>query len=242
MIMHKEVIKILQDSVLTTKLNEYSRELIVSSLATAECLHGMEEVYSWLTQMKTEYELFTRLIDLSQVQNWVISQDQVGHQTGKYFSVIGIEVQATNREVTSWYQPVIQQTHKGILGFVVKEIRGVLHFLAQAKVEPGNLDIVEIAPTVQCITDNYDKDPPPFLEYMLEPEKRGGTVCYSALQSEEGGRFFREENRNMIVWVDERFAQQVPERYIWLTLWQLKYLLQHNNEINVEARSLIASL
>lgn len=238
----KTIIDILRASPITRELDPFAEKLILSGLSADIGLHTMPEVYSWLTQMKTEFELSARLIPLNQVQQWKISKDSVSHETEKYFSVIGIDVRATNREVQSWSQPVVQPVEPGILGFVVKEIAEVLHFLAQAKVEPGNLDIVEIAPTVQCITDNHEKNPPPFMEYMLSPETHGGKIVYSALQSEEGGRFFREENRNLLVLVDENFKVEVPPRYIWLTLWQLKYLLQHNNEINVEARSLIASL
>ena len=60
----------------------------------------------------------------------------------RYFSVIGVKVTAGTREVTHWMQPLLKDSNIGLLAFVCQEINGVLHFLVQAKVEPGNLDII----------------------------------------------------------------------------------------------------
>ena len=40
---------------------------------------------------------------------------------------------------------------------LLKKINGILHFLVQAKLECGNLDVFELAPTVQCLTGNIFK-------------------------------------------------------------------------------------
>lgn len=57
----------------------------------------------------------------------------------------------------------------------------------QAKLESGNFDIVEMAPTVQCLTGNYrmgkNEYTIPYLEYFMNPKKEN--VWYSAYQSEE---------------------------------------------------------
>ena len=47
----------------------------------------------------------------------------------------------------------------------------VLHFLVQARVEPGNFDIIELAPTLQFTPANYDgpdaNDLPPFHDLVV---------------------------------------------------------------------------
>ena len=43
-----------------------------------------------------------------------------------------------------------EPVQEGICAFVCKEINEVLHFAVQAKLECGNFDIIEFAPTVQC--------------------------------------------------------------------------------------------
>ena len=68
-------------------------------------------------------------------------------------------------------------------------------------------------------------------------------MVFDTLQSEEGGRFFREENRNLLLRGNPTFpVDDLPPRYLWLTLSQLKRFLKFNNFLNVEARSLLSFL
>lgn len=118
-----------------------------------------------------------------------------------------------------------------------------MHFAVQAKLECGNHDIFELAPTVQCLTGDY-RDPEdsslPFLEYVLSAPK--DSICFDTLQSEEGGRFFREQNRNMIVVADTSMSDELPANFIWMTLNQISKFLKYNNYVNIQARSLIAAI
>ena len=50
----------------------------------------------------------------------------------------------------SWDQPIIDQPEIGFLGILCKEIKGSLHFLLQAKIEPGNKNFVQLSPTLQA--------------------------------------------------------------------------------------------
>ena len=67
-------------------------------------------------------------------------------------------------------------------------------------------------------------------------------MLYDTLQSEEGGRFYHEQNRNMLVEVDDSFPLELPERYRWMTLGQIYQFLRFNNYLNIQSRSLIAAL
>ena len=118
-----------------------------------------------------------------------------------------------------------------------------MHFIVQAKLECGNRDIIELAPTVQCLTGDYDaadSEPVPFLAYVLAAAKEN--ILFDALQSEEGGRFYREQNRNVIVLADDTFPNQLPEQYIWMTLNQLTFFNRFNNYLNIQARNLISAI
>jgi oxidase EvaA len=81
---------------------------------------------------------------------------------------------------------------------------------------------------------------PPFTQSVLKSEQN--RIRFDTLQSEEGGRFFREENRNLIVEADEQLETNLPPNYIWMTAGQLKKFIQYNNFVNVQARSLLSSL
>ena len=161
----------------------------------------------------------------------------------KYFKIIGVNVTISNREVSSWCQPLVQPMQQGLCAFIIRKINGVYHFLVQAKLECGNFDVIELAPTVQCLTGNVYAEnivKPAFAEYVLHAPK--SQILFDTLQSEEGGRFFKEQNRNMIVEVGEDFPLELPIRYTWMTLRQIYKFLRFNNYLNIQARSLISAL
>ena len=224
--------------------SRFGKALWRSLQAVEHGCHTNEEIISWFTEQKFSYELEVERIPLTRVREWERTDTEIRHVEGRYFSVIACRVEADNREVPAWTQPMVKAHQQGLIAFVVKEFNGVLHFLVQAKVEPGNFDVVEMAPTVQCITGSYQgADPdrlPPFVPYVLDA--RPEQIRFDTRQSEEGGRFFREENRNLIVEAGAELPDQLPSNYIWMTAGQLKEFIQFNNFVNVQARGLLSSL
>lgn len=209
----------------------------------AHPLHTMDEILTWFTERKCQYDLEVQPIPLDQVSEWQRDDYRIYHPSGDFFEVIAMRVEADNREVTAWTQPIIKPCKHGIIAMVAREINGVLHFLVQAKVEAGNFDVVEMAPTVQCMTGDYRRHPdnwPPFLDYVLNAP--ADSIYLDTLQSEEGGRFYREENRNMIVWADDSFPIDVPDNYMWISYTQLKNLIRFNNIVNIQARCLLSCI
>jgi len=214
------------------------------SLAGDHAVHSLGELLSWFTEAKTRYFLQAERIPLSTLDGWHRTATEISHHEGKYFSVIATEVAATNREVTRWSQPLIEPLEHGVVAMLVKRIHGVLHALIHVRVEAGYLDTLELAPTVQCSVGNYRDvpaaDKPPFLQEVLaaRPEQ----IRYSALLSEEGGRFYHAQNTYQIVEADAGFPEEVGPDFRWMTLSQLRDLLLHSHYLNVQARSLVASL
>ena len=219
------------------------KAFLKSALSQNEAVHSIENIITFLTQLKSVFDLDLQKVDLKQMNGWVFSDESIHHETGKYFRVIAVDVEIGNREVVHWTQPMVEPAQEGLCAFVCKEIDGLLHFAVQAKLECGNHDIIEFAPTVQCLTGNYRQTKEgalPFLDYVLNvPNEQ---VYFDALQSEEGGRFFREQNRNMIVIAGDEIADELPPNYIWMTLNQLYTFLKFNNYLNIQARSLIAAI
>ncbi|MDD4096986.1 MAG: NDP-hexose 2,3-dehydratase family protein, partial [Oscillospiraceae bacterium] len=155
----------------------------------------------------------------------------------------GERVLIGNREVATWCQPLVEPMQEGLSVLAFKKINDIVHFLVQAKVECGNFDVVELAPTIQCLTGSYDETHttvcylPAFLKDQLA--KR---VLFDTKQSEEGGRFYHEQNRNVIIELNDHFDEHVPENFIWMTLGQIKEFLRFNNYLNIQVRSLISAL
>lgn len=214
-------------------------------LKTGQYEHkSIGEILSWITALKFKYEITVSSKSLLELDQWNFDGDEIYHNDHKYFNVIGVDVRIGNREVIEWNQPMIKPAQEGILGFIVKKIDDTYHFLVQAKVEAGNFDILELAPTVQCLTGNYrtgyNEYSVPFINEILEADE--SSVWHKSLQSEEGGRFYHEQNLNIIVEAGEDFPIEVPDNYCWMTLSQLNNFMRFNNYLNIGARSLISLL
>lgn len=214
------------------------------SMMSNQAYHDFESLIRFVTNAKCRYELEVTKKPLSALQDWVIDDFAIHHRENKYFNVIAVDVEISSREVMTWTQPMIEPAQSGLCAFVCREIEGVLHFAVQAKLECGNFDIIELAPTVQCLTGNYMNNESvsnvPFLNYVLNstPSSR----WLDTNQSEEGGRFFKEQNRNMIVIAGEDVTLALPDNFVWMTMKQIQAFIQFNNYFNIQARSLVAAL
>jgi dTDP-4-dehydro-6-deoxy-alpha-D-glucopyranose 2,3-dehydratase len=205
----------------------------------AVALHTQGEILSWFTEMKTRCAWSARLVPLSEVTRWSRTDDEIVDDDRTRFSVVGVRVRAANREVTRWAQPLLAPRGPGLAAFVARPIKGVLHLLVRARVEPGLRDLVEMAPTVQlppAAEEGLGTEP--FLDDVARADP--ARVRFDTVLSEEGGRFYHARTRYQVVEVDEEFPIEVPEDFRWLTVHQLMELLRHGHYLTIEARSLLA--
>ena len=220
-------------------MSEVGKDMLLSA-QTNHSLFTINEHLSWLAGLKAKYDLKVTPFPINKMLDWKILKGEISRPDNKFFKVIGVNVTIENREVTSWCQPLIQPMQEGICAFIIKKINGVYHFLVQAKLECGNFDVLELAPTVQCLTGVVDREHAPDFYDVITTASN--TILYDVKQSEEGGRFYHEQNRNMIVEVDDSFPIDTPIRFRWMTLHQIYQFLKFNNYLNIQARSLIAAL
>lgn len=222
-------------------MSQFGKDMIVSSKTNHSHISTQDHL-SWLTGLKAKYDLHVSPCAINDMPEWEKNEWEISRRDGKFFKIIGVNVTISNREVSSWCQPLVQPMQDGLCAFIIKKINGVYHFLVQAKLECGNFDVMELAPTVQCLTGNAEEAiiKPEFYDYILNARK--DQVLIDALQSEEGGRFYHEQNRNLLIEADEDFPLQLPERYTWMTLRQIYKFLRFNNYLNIQARSIISAL
>ena len=222
-------------------MSEWGRSLI-KSMQEQMGYYTMDELISWLSRQKAKYSLSVTSKPLKEVRDWKIREYEISRDDGEFFRVIGAKVTISNREVSSWCQPLVQPQQQGLCAFIIKNIGSIPHFLVQAKLECGNFDVMELAPTVQCLTGRYDSETnsQPFVSYVLNAPKN--EVVFDTLQSEEGGRFYHEQNRNMLIKVGDDFPLETLDNYRWMTLNQLFSFLKFNNFLNIQARSLLSVL
>lgn len=217
------------------------------SLKLKTSLHSDRYLDRWISNRLLTSKLKIKTISLDDMQGWGISSKtgNISHDSGRFFSITGVFVRhRKDSNEIEWDQPVIDQPEVGILGIITKEIDGILHFCLQAKEEPGNINSVQLSPTVQATFSNYTRvhggTPPAFVEYFTDPSK--GRIIYAKLQTEDAGRFLFKSNRNMIVKVGESELEQLPDGFIWATLRQIGTLMQRNNLMHACTRSILSAL
>ena len=223
--------------------NAHTQKLLKSALISDTTSHSIDGIISFLTQLKSLCDLNVERMKLGELTDWIVDKMMIRHQRDEFFKVIAVDVEIDNREVEKWSQPMIQTMQEGLCAFVAKEINGVLHFAVQAKIESGNFDVVEFAPTVQAITGDYRKsnsEDLPFLNYVINATQQ--QIVFDAMQSEEGGRFYHDQNRYLLVIADSEFPVLLPNNFIWMTLNQINTFIKFNNYFNIQARSLIAAI
>ncbi len=228
--------------VLGHRLTGFQREVLLSMLCRHRARHSMDEVLSWITGMKSGFEIQSEAIPLSEVREWVLTERGLRHVDSHRRSVIGVAVEAGSREVSRWSQPLLRHDEIALSAFLTRRIEGVLHFLARASLNPGNVDGLDIGPTVSC--SRYKHRPaegtgPPFLDLVAgcRPEQ----IRYSTIQSEEGGRFYHFQNLHRIVELPADLTFDTPPETLWMTLGQLAEL-QRYGFLNLEARSVLSCL
>jgi len=198
----------------------------------------------WLERVRSETLFRVLPVPLDAIEGWYFDpQRDLRHNTGKFFSVEGVEVrvQGDGRDRV-WRQPVINQPEVGILGILGQVRGGVLRFLLQAKIEPGNVNGVQLSPTVQATRSNYTQvhggNLPPYLEWFLDTGR--GRIIVDQLQSEQGARFLKKRNRNIMLVAPEEASISALPNFCWLTLGQIKRFLREDNLVNMDTRSVLA--
>lgn len=191
---------------------------------------------------KTKFEVTE--ISFDELHKWKFVRDRecIEHDSRKFFTIEGIRIKTNYGSAKEWDQPIINQPEIGILGIIVKKFNDILYFLMQLKMEPGNINKLQLSPTVQATKSNFSQihkgKSTLFLEYFIDKTK--SNVLIDQLQSEQGGRFLRKRNRNMIVEVKEDL--NIPENFFWLTLGEIKQLMKKDNFVNMDARSVISTI
>jgi dTDP-4-dehydro-6-deoxy-alpha-D-glucopyranose 2,3-dehydratase len=215
-------------------------DFLISSLTERNPFNSTPEILAWLEAKRLTQHLHVKPIPLADLRRWSFdsrSGDLV-HDRGGFFAIRGLEVRTNSGPVKHWTQPIMDQPEIGLLGMLVRKINGIIYLLIQAKAEPGNVGGVQLAPTVQATRSNFTRihegRSTPYLEYFLG-EGRGKTL-FDQHQTEQGARFYRKRNRNMIVMLDERETLEPHPDFRWVTLGQLKRLMEHNDTVNMDAR------
>ncbi|WP_431780692.1 NDP-hexose 2,3-dehydratase family protein [Streptomyces chumphonensis] len=210
---------------------------------TDRSAHTMAELIGHLTEVRAAHAVTRRRVPLNEVKGWSNTGAELRHEDGRYFTVIGVDVEADGREVARWSQPMLAPVGRGLIGFLARHLDGVPHLLAQIRTEAGSFDVAEFAPTVQCLPANHAHLPPGDRPRFLDAVRDAPDAArlLDVTHSEEGGRFHHAANRYTVV-LDEDAPREPGPGFVWLTPRQLADLVRCPGQVDVEARNLLTCL
>lgn len=209
----------------------------------SKSIESLEEIKEWITDSNEKINVELNPAPLCQLTSWNYSPSKISHDSGRFFSIEGLRVQGSvDGQAIGWDQPIINQPEHGYLGIIVREFNGVLHFLLQAKIEPGNVNKVQLSPTIQATKSNFSRvhkgKSPDYLEDFVNPNPN--LILVDQLQTEQGSRFLKKRNRNVIVYSDK--VEAIDDRFKWLTMWQIQQMMRENNIVNMDTRTVLSCL
>ena len=127
------------------------------------------------------------------------------------------------------------------IGLICCDDHGVLKFLVKPRAEIGCLDAIELGPTIQQEAGSEPtEDAVTKLFYSKLKSQEG--ILADIMLSEEGGRFYQEQNRNIIIQVDKAELENLPPGYVLSDYGTLNLLTQINNCVNIQLRNLLSLL
>ena len=219
-----------------------TKELMDSWAEKNGIVHSTDELLSWIEELNQTTHVAVKPCSILESSFWFYDDysGEILNRKRSFFSVKGMRLFINEHFVGE--QPMIFQPEIGYLGIICKEIKGVLHFLMQAKIEPGNVNCVQISPTIQATKSNFTRAHggrmPEYFDYFEHAEKY--EILYDQVQSEQGSRFEGKRNRNIIIKVNENV--EAGKNFRWMTLGQIKELMLRDNLVNMDTRTVLSGL
>ena len=216
---------------------------LLKSWKTDSGICSVAELKDWIytLNMTTKINIAETKIDSDSA--WIFDEEKgcISNQKKAFFSVKGMRYYVDNKLVEE--QPIIIQDEIGFLGIIAKEIDNNLYFLMQAKIEPGNVNGVQISPTIQATKSNFTcahgGNVPLYLDWFKNISDNT-TVLYDQIQSEQGNRFIGKRNRNIIILIKDNI--EIYPNFRWMTLGQIKELMKDDNLVNMDSRTVLSGL
>lgn len=195
----------------------------------------LSELKVWIHNCALNSACRTKKIPFSKSFEWNYNHKVITHKSNRFFKIIGVE---WKNNKNTYQQLLVDQWEIGTLGFIIHRNRNDNEILVQAKVEPGNVGLAQIAPTCQATQSNLDRVHGGNLPLFANFFNKKNTLSAS-LQSEQGTRFFNKRNKNVIVVENKRLP--APPNFKWIKVRLLCQALAQNYLVNTDSRSVLVT-
>jgi len=194
-----------------------------------------QTIKTWLNKQRSLHKLNVKIIDLNAISNWKFTKKSIHHNSNRFFKIVGLKI-LSNFYKKNWEQPIIIQNEIGILGIIRN--KKTKKYLLQAKVEPGNINKLQIAPTVQATKSNYNRVhgglKVPYIDYFLKLKKLS---IFN--QSEQGFRYLYKFNSNILIEIKKKIV--IKKEFYWFSKKEIKEMIKEKNLINMDTISVFSS-
>lgn len=212
--------------------------------AQSERTDILDGYYRWRTRVVQNNSFSCIPIDFAESQEWAFREGALKHRTGGFFSLVGVEATSRFDQLDGREQLIIFQPEIAINGFLIRRLNDCVEVLFQGRVEPGNIDAFQLAPTVQSTEANYKRmhggAATPFVEWFLE--ENSSQTLYDKLQSEEGTRYHGKYNRNVVLEIPTDKDLELPSQFRWYSLNAIREFAISDNILNTDSRSVLSCM
>lgn len=206
---------------------------------------AIAELLRWLEEKRQIAAWHTQIVGLTDLPAWrvteagVLSTDSRSDVAIRYYAV-----RAEDREVQSWTQPLITSTTPGLVLLVARRRDGVLTFGARLSREPGFKNAAQLSATVQVFPgESRSQDKlATLLDSCRQADSQHEPVLFDCLMSEEGGRFYQDINRYVILQMPDNLPAWEDDDVRWLTLAEINAVKGRQGVFTNEFRSVLSLL
>lgn len=172
-----------------------------------------------------------KLIPLTELKNWEITNQGIIDKTGRGVSVNMYSVECTNREVKTWSQPLYCVANQGNVQQIIRKKGTNYEFLVTINKEVGLSSQPGVSPTYI----RYPGSPKPFNSLVSY-----GDVLYQMNQCEEGGRFYQNDILYQVILVEEDYHEN--NNQCWISSVELKNILKSSSKASLPLRCICSML
>lgn len=221
---------------------EFRDKALFRSVFVEKGENRLPQVYQYINNLKMFAENQGYLVPLHELPDWEMRDGEIVCRSPYPFKVVFCDIAIEGREVKHWTQPLFEANGIATFGLICCEEDGVLKFLVRALPEVGCFDSLELGPAVQREAVAVSQEEDAVNRFFSERLQSGQGVMFDHLLSEEGGRFYHEQNRNILLRVRKEELPALPEGCFLLDYRTLNELVQVNNTLNIQLRNLLSLL
>jgi len=216
---------------------------LAQSFYTSLAPHRRAEILNWLTTRREPQKIVTHIQPLNDLEGWNVTSEGIEPATqNSGMAIRYYQVYARDREVPSWTQPLVTSETNGLVLLVIQKRDAVLRFALRLSSEPGFANFSQLSATHQNFPGEVDGIDPsvPLLAQSkaLAPDHQA--IIFDCQMSEEGGRFFQDINRYLVLHLPDAFEHPESPEILWLTLAEIEAVKQEQGVFTNEFRSILS--